>query len=407
MKRFATTLLLGASYVAADCQSVAFGASSDPYFAWLISGTNDQRAANVSAVCAPQPNTAKTNFDNKLNELINACVPNGTDVSTSAFGVVASLLNKVMCERKTDVGALRYCILSLLPLFDVPYLFTLSQGNFQPPPLSTVAQSLDRQGAMCISNVCNSFIENIVPGLLSTLPATSAAVIAGDLVRSTVSSMRCGCVGKTTPCHHPSVTGALLKDGVFVDAVACDANGRPTECARNHMNCNASIAPPNCVKPCPLKVVASINFTLENLNYDCLANAGNIEANIKSDVIANVPGLLRDDFTCACSASVAPAVGTTCSCNVTCAGLLALKDVDLPIQFASLATRASAIVVPTPTLDKLLPASCKITSNTDSYGSSFKLLGASLAPSPSNDSSGASAMAAVSVFALGGLLAVL
>lgn len=368
MKRLAIALGAAVS-VTADCTSAGLAAYTDPYFNWLITGTNAQRESNVTAICASADNTARTNFNARLNEVATACVPAGTDFDTSAFGIMISLLNKVICEQKQ----VRYCILSLLPLFDMNYFLSLSQGNFQIPPLSAVAGSADRQAALCASNICSSYIENIVPGLLTNLPSSAAATIAAEFIRGTVSRMRCGCTGKVNPCYSTKVTADLINNGSLVETNACDASGLPTECARTWITCE-NVPPPKCEKPCTKKNIATIGFVLGNLNYDCLNTAANLLL-LKSDVMANVPGLLKDDFECVCGASVAPKTGTTCTCNVTCGNLG--KILSLADKFAALQARATALVVATPTLDKLL-STCKVNPDSASFGSSFEVTAATL-----------------------------
>lgn len=397
MKLLSIAFGLLAVGVQGSCTTDGIDALGDPYFNWIIKGSNDERSNNVSAICASADNTARTNFNARLKTLLTSCVPAGTNVNTSAFGVTAALLDRVLCVQKGDVA--RYCVLSLLPLFDQNYFFQLATGSIQVPPLAPVLDVIsEKYQAMCASDVCSSFIENIVPGLLTRLPDTPEATIAAEFIRKTVNRMRCGCVGKVDPCQSTRVRDALIKDGRFIETAACNADGIPTECARNWITCE-EIPVPTCAKQCTQRNLATIKFTLKNLDYACVTT-NNALALIKRDVTANVPGLLVDDFTCACGAAVAPAVGTTCECNVTCANLATLQNLDLTKQFALLSTRATAITVFTPSLDKLL-ATCKIsaTAEDSSIGSSFVLESATFAPAP--DQSGAAHVAGLSaVFAL-------
>jgi len=301
--------------------------------------------------------------------------------------VMVSLLNSVLCEQKSDiiVPTARYCVLSLLPLFDFNYFIGLATGGgttFTVPPLRPVAdeETHDRQTAMCESPICVAFVENLASTLLARLPVSDTVVAASAFIRGTVSRMRCGCSGVENPCHSGVVENALIAttNGVraFADGQGCDANGMVTECARTWITCD-DVPPPVCAKPCVKGDIATIKFGITNLDWTCLqtALAGNTMKILRADVIANVKGLLDTDFDCTCEVAVAPAAGTVCTCDVTCKLLNLVKNVDLVSSFGSLKRLATALVIPTPNLDKA--STCKVITGDQSFGSSFVVLSTS------------------------------
>jgi len=305
----------------------------------------------------------------------------------------------VMCEQKTD-SQLRYCLLSLLPLFDMNYFLSLASGGgttFTIPPLQPVGDSTDRQTAMCVSPVCVAYVENLASSLLSQLPPSPASAVASDFIRGTVSRMRCGCTGVANPCEGSVMTKNLISSsgGVnsFIDSADCDSNGIPTACARTWITCEI-VPPPAGAKPCAPGNSANVKFAINNLDWNCLQTllAGNTLKIIRADVLANIPGLLDTDFDCSCGAEVAPATGTVCTCNVTCATLALVQNVDLDKRFLTLASNAAALVIPTPNLDKAT-STCKVVPNGFSFGSSFQLLSAQTTEAKATDTSASSTLA--------------
>jgi len=307
-------------------------------------------------------------------------VPAGTDSTTSALGVMVGLLNSVLCEQKGDnIEEVRYCILSLLPLFDLNYFLGLaSGGSFTVPPLQPVGDDPDRQSAMCVSSVCVGFVENIASSLLAKLPATPTAAAASDIIRGTVSCMRCGCTGVENPCEGTTVTTALISSSSgsqsLIESAACDTNGMITECARTWINCE-NVPPPQCAQPCAKGSLATVQFVIQNLDWNCLQTLLTTATMkiIRADVIANVKGLLDTDFDCDCGVATAPTTGTQCTCNVTCSTLALVKNVDLTTSFGNLTELAAALVIPTPNLDKAT-STCKLVPNDFSFGSSFQVV---------------------------------
>jgi len=392
----------------ANCTNYALASVTDSGFNWLIKGNSTERYDNVSVICASASNPARDNLNQRLSDLVNACVPAGVGSTTSALGVMVSLLNTVMCEQKTDANQLRYCLLSLLPLFDMTYFLSLASGGgttFTIPPLQPVGDDLDRQTAMCVSPVCVAYVENLASSLLSQLPPSPAASTASDFIRGTVSRMRCGCTGVANPCESSVVTSSLISNtgGVqsFVEATACDSHGMPTDCARTWITCE-NVPPPQCAKPCAPGNIATVNFQINNLDWNCLQTllAGNTLKIIRADVLANIPGLLDTDFECACGAVATSATGTQCTCNVTCATLALVQNVDLVKRFASLATNAAALVIPTPNLDKAV-TTCKVVPSNFSFGSSFQLLSATTTlPKAVDTSASSTSLVGLSVVAV-------
>jgi hypothetical protein len=230
---------------------------------------------------------------------------------------------------------------------------------------------------MCESPICNAFVENLAATVVAQLPIGPNTQAAADLIRGTVSRMRCGCTGIDAPCYSTVVTKELLVDtaGVksFVESKACDAGGMLTACARTWVTCE-NVPPPVCAKPCAKDSIATITFNLKNLNYACLVTkVPDVLKTVRADILAVVPGLLDGDFTCACDTAPAPTVGTQCTCEVTCAGLAILRNINFPGNLDLLKKFATLAVVPAPTLDKEA-STCKIVNDAFSFGSSFELV---------------------------------
>jgi hypothetical protein len=287
-----------------------------------------------------------------------------------------NMLNTVLCKQKAEKDApLRYCILSLLPLFDLPYFFSLASGAApKPPGLANVANSVDRQSLMCESPVCNAFVENLASSVVGQLPDGPNTQAAADFIRGVVSRMRCGCTGIEAPCYKDTVTNGFILDSAgvksFAEGKACEANGVMSACARTWHNCEA-VPKPSCAKPCDKASIATVKFNLKNLNYTCLVEkATDVLKTVRADALAFVSGLLDEDITCECSAGTA---GTQCTCIVTCTALATLRNMNLAGNLNILKKLADVAVVPTPNLDKAASA-CKITPDGLSFGNTFELV---------------------------------
>jgi len=378
MKR-ALVLLGAANVVALDCTTQAGLSLGDPSFSWLVSGSSADRKGNITAICASPSNPARDDFESKLSTFQAACVPPGGE--SSAIALTLDLLNTILCEQKQDNGILHYCVLSVLPLFDLGYFFQLSQsgGNYPPPPLQPVGDDPDRQGTMCLSSVCNAHVEQVASSLLAVIPPSSP--LAAQFIRNVVSRTRCGCAVEQVACQNTAMTNALTTASstgarTFIESQACDANGVLTACARTWVNCE-NVPLPACAHTCtPGHSLANITFVLKNLDYTCLQTqlTTNVLQTVQSDVIVNVAGLLQTDFSCTCGAATGTNTGTQCNCLITCAALNVVKNLNLPKNLGNLTKHADALVIPTPNLDKQVIASCQITQNNESFGSSFQIL---------------------------------
>lgn len=362
------------TYVAATCTEDLLAGLADPGFSWLVSGTVAQRKANVTVICASDVNDAKTNFNTRLTSITTACAPAGAAGQVSAFGLTSNLLNTVLCEKKGD----DYCLLSMLPLFDMSYFVSLSQADYKSPPLQPVADSPERQAAMCAAPLCNAYIENMASSLLANLPDTNETDPAASFVRATVSRMRCGCAVMATPCAGTTATNELIVDNsgvkTLIESKACDTNGVLTACARTWVNCE-SVSPPACARSCNDGILSTIVFRIKNLNWACAQSLLSTDTlrTIRNDVIANVPGLLHTDFSCECGAATAPSTGTQCSCTINCLPLALVKNLNLTGALALLKAKANALVIPTPHIDGAA-RSCQLSPNLLSFGSSFELV---------------------------------
>lgn len=361
--------------VSGTCQQAGLAALTDPAFGWLPSGTSAERADKVASICASDTNPDRTAFNARLDDLNTQCA---SQQANSPLGLTLQLLNTVLCEKKGTPQ--HFCVLSLLPLFDINYFLSLQGGDMRTPSLQAVADDLERQKAMCVSSECNAYLESIVPTLLSNMTAGSPEA---TFIRGTVNRMRCGCAVPNVPCFSTTSTQQLVHDNgagelSLIDAQACDGTGVVAACARSFVNCE-SIPLPKCARPCAVGDLATVKFGIKNLNWECLRGelASLALPTIKADVIANVPGLLDSDFGCECAAAAAPATGTQCTCHVTCNALTALKNFDIAARLATLQKHAAAVVVPLPNIDSKVNANCKFTADDLSFGSSFQLISAS------------------------------
>jgi hypothetical protein len=390
--RLLALVALGVGLAAADCSGEAVNALGDASFSWLLTGNSDARRTAVTNICASPSNPARDSFNARLTTLTTACIQS----QTSAFGLTVNLLNAVLCEKHGPVGAdPQFCVLSLLPLFDLSYFMSLSTGAaFVPPPLGPVADTPDRQNAMCGSSVCNAFIETMASNLIAQMPNSPETAVAAGFIRGTVSQMRCGCAVRTTSCFSTKERATLIVDTTatptFIEANACDATtGALTACARTWANCQA-VQMPACARTCTAGDIATIKFRIKNLNYDCLKTQLGAEflGTIKTDVIAMVPGLLASDFGCSCVGGV----GTECTCSVTCTALHLVRNLDLAGTLDILKVLAAAGFLPTPKLDELV-STCKLTPDLLSFGTSFELVSASTNfPLPEEQKAAASAL---------------
>lgn len=372
--RFFALTSAAAVVVSATCQEAGYGAIADPAFSWLPSGTSAERAAKVASICASETNSDRTAFNTRLNDLSTQCSAG----QNSSFGLTIQLLNTVLCQQRGQPQ--HYCILSLLPLFDLGYFASLQGGDMSPPSLQAVADDSDRQQTMCVSSECNAYLESVAPSVLSSVPADSPQA---KFVRSVVSRMRCGCAVPNVPCYSSAITKDLVNDNgagvkTLIDAQGCDGKGVVTACARSFVNCE-SFPAPKCARTCASGDLATVKFAVRNLNWECLQGIlGSLSLpTIKADVIANVPGLLDSDFGCDCAAAAAPGKGTECTCHVTCNALAILKNFDITARLATLKRHAAALVLPLPSIDTLANASCKLTLDDVSFGSSFELISTS------------------------------
>jgi hypothetical protein len=264
-------------------------------------------------------------------------------------------------------------------LFDLPYFLQLSQaGDFVAPSLQSVGDDADRQKAMCASSICNAFIENNASALVAQLPVSPETETASNFIRTTVSRMRCGCAVRTKACASTKEKELLITDtsGVksFIEATTCDDKGALMACARTWVNCE-NVPLPACARTCTQGNLASIKFRVKNLDWQCLQTKLTTTTfqTIREDVIANVPGLLHTDFGCECDAATAPKTGTECTCNVTCNALSAVRNLDLSGTLSIFEKHVAAVVIPTPTLDKIASV-CRITPGITSFGDSFELI---------------------------------
>jgi len=370
----------------------------------LLGGTAADRKGNVTAICQPAPNAARDYFNQKLSDVTTACIPASVGGQTSAFGVTLKLLDTVLCEQRAPVGGeLRYCVLSILPLFDMLYFVNLAtSGVLNPPSLATVAASLDRQTAMCESSVCNAFVEQTASATISNLPQGPNTAAAADYIRTTVNRMRCGCSVLDKPCHHPTVSSELIEVDAngkrqFKAGKGCGEDGQMTACARVFHVCE-KVPKPTCEKPCTKRDIATVVFNLKNLNYDCLLTAIPAPATldtIKADVIANIPGLTLSDFDLTCGVNPAPGTGTQCKLVITCSSLVTLANMNFPLNLVTLQKHAAALVVYAPAIDQAVFATCKIVPNADSFGYGFEIV--SLETKFTEDSAASTLLVGVSV----------